>query len=251
MPRAPACLCSERRGPLAVPGPTNRRRNPSFKRSRHDALPSTRPEGPSRLGTVPRHHDVRRGLGLGGRQGREPGHVRRVPRRRRELRRHGQPVHQRHEREAARGVHARPPRERGDGHQVHERHAGHRPERRREPAEEHGPGVRGVAQAAADRLHRFVLAAHLGPDDARRRGDAGVRRPRAAGEGFVRRRERRAGLVGRPGEHDRRPPRVDAVRRAADRVQPGRADGRAGADPDGQGDGADGDGLVAARPKEC
>ena len=60
-----------------------------------------------------------------------------------------------------------PPGARRAGDQVHQRHARHRPQRRRQPAQEHDAGGRGQPEAAQDRLHRPLLAAHLGPDHAR------------------------------------------------------------------------------------
>ena len=120
------------------------------------------------------------------------------------------------------------------GDEVHQRHARHRPQCRGQPAEEHDAGGRGQPQAAPDRLHRPLLAAHLGQDHAAGRGDAGVRRPRAAGQDPPRRRLRHGGVGCRPGQHAGRAARLDAVRRVADRVQPDRADGRAGTHPDGR-----------------
>ena len=70
-----------------------------------------------------------------------------------------------------------------------------RPQRGRQPPQEHGAGGRGQPEAAQDRLHRPVLAAHLGPDHARRRSHAGLRRPGAAGQNPL----RRASPTCRPG----------------------------------------------------
>ena len=61
------------------------------------------------------------------------------------------------------------PRPGRPGDQVHQRHARHRPQRRRQPAQEHDAVGRGQPEAAQDRLHRPLLAPHLGPDHARSR----------------------------------------------------------------------------------
>ena len=75
---------------------------------------------------------------------------------------------------------AGPPGAHRPGDEVHQRRSRHRPERRWQPAQEHGAGGGGQPQAAQDRLHRPLLAPHLGPDHAHRRSHAGLRRPRAA-----------------------------------------------------------------------
>ena len=65
-------------------------------------------------------------------------------------------------------------------------------------------------------------------------------------QGALCRHLRCAGLVDRAGEHAGRSAGLVALRRTADRIQPDRANGRAGADPDGQGAEPRRDGLVAA-----
>ena len=143
-------------------------------------------------------------------------------------------------------VHERTPRQPRAGHQVYELGPHQRPERQRKPSQEHVSGGRSQSATAANRLYRPLLDAHLGPDDAGRRGDAGLRRPGAARQGFVRRRLRRAGVVDRPGQHAGLPAGMVAVCRIADRVQPDRAHGRAGTAAGRQGPGTGRDRLVAA-----
>ncbi len=63
--------------------------------------------------------------------------IRRLPRGRRQFHRHRQHLHQRHQRIVPRRVHGGPPAERGAGHEIHQCLSGHRPERGRQPAQEH------------------------------------------------------------------------------------------------------------------
>ena len=63
---------------------------------------------------------------------------------------------------------AGPPRQRSAGDEVHQCAAGQGPERRREPSQEHDAGGGGEPQAPEDRLHRPLLASHLGRDHAGR-----------------------------------------------------------------------------------
>ena len=132
---------------------------------------------------VPGDDDLRRGLGLGFVEGREPEGPRRLLRGRAAT--SSTPPTSTPTAPARRSwaSSSRANRDRAVvGDQVHQRHARHRPERRGQPAQEHDAVGRGQLEAAPDRLHRPLLAAHLGQDDADRRGDAGVRRPREAGK---------------------------------------------------------------------
>ena len=105
--------------------------------------------------------------------------------------------------------------------------------------------------AAEHRLHRPALSARLGRHHAGRGDPAGMDDLVRAGQGALRRHLRHAGLAGVAHAGDRRPARLGPAGRAADRVQPDRAHGRARADPDGARDGPGRDPLVAAGAAAC
>ena len=108
-----------------------------------------------------------------------------------------------------------------------------RSERRRREPQGDRRLVRAVAAAAADRLHRSLLDARLGQVHADRGDDARARRSRAGRQGPLHRLLGYAGVEGRAGADDRAVPRLDAARRAADRVLAARADRRRRAGSDG------------------
>ena len=131
---------------------------------------------------VPRHDDLRRRLRLGLAQGGKPQGLRRLSGSRRQLHRHGQLLHQRHQRVVPRRIHAGPSGAAGLGDQVHPQPSRQRSQRCGQSAEEHGAGRRGQPEAAPNRLHRSLLAAHLGSTHPHRGSDAGLRRSRASGQ---------------------------------------------------------------------
>ncbi len=222
-----------------------------------DELPTAGPQRPARLRPVPGHDDLRRGLGLGLGQGRGAQDLRRLPRGGRQLHRHRQHLHQRLQRKHGRRVHRRAPRGNGHRHQVHQRRerihrqTRHRRQRGRQPAQEHGPGRRGQPQASGHGLHRPLLAALLGRDDPGGGSHARVRRPRARGQGALRRRLRHARVGRVQVEHPGRTARLDAVRGSADRVQPAGTHRRARPHPHGQGPEHDRARVVAVAQRVC
>ena len=97
--------------------------------------------------------------------------------------------------------------------------------------------VESSLEAAADRLHRPPLPPRLGRHDAGRGDPAWTRRPRPLRQGALRRDLRHPRVADLADAGDRRAARLGAAGRAADRIQPDRADDRARADPDGTRDG--------------
>ena len=177
----------------------HRHRSPHHRLPPHARhLPPPRPLGAARLPAVARHHDVRRRLGLGRRRDRGPAHVRRLRRPRRQLRRHRQPVHAGHLRAVRRRLRQGPARPARDRHEVHDGRRARRPERRREPPQEHDALGRAEPRAAPDRLHRPSLPARLGRAHAGGRDPARPRRPGPVRQGALRGHLGHPGLAGRP-----------------------------------------------------
>ena len=173
-------------------------------------------------------------MGLGRRHVRShPGQIHRT---RRELHRHGERVHQGalgddHRRLSA--SRRSRPRPAGHRHQVLRQPVLRRPERRRRQPQVVDRGLRGVAAAAADGLHRPVLDAPVGSVHADRGDDARARRPGERRQGALHRLFRHAGVEDGPGAAAGALPGLDAARGGADRVLADRAHRRGGADPDG------------------
>ena len=190
--------------------------------------------------------------GWGVRQGRGAQDLRRLPRGGRQLPRHGQHLHQRLQRNHGRRI----------------RQAGHRDEMviatkytnavsgfSGKPGTDANAGgnqrknmvqaVEASLKRSGHGLHRSLLAAHLGHDDPGGGGHARVRRPRAFGQGALRRRFRHARVGRGQVEHPGRTARLDALRGLADRVQPAGTHRRARTHPHGQGSGHDGARVVA------
>ena len=95
------------------------------------------------------------------------------------------------------------------------------PERHRPLARPHHGGRRGLAAAAADRLHR-PLPGPLGrPGDAARGDAARLRRPGAPGQGALHRRVELSGVAAHPRALGERAARLRALRVPAAQVQPG------------------------------
>ena len=147
----------------------------------------------------------------------------------RQLHRHRQLLHQGPLREDHRRPH-RPPPARRDRLVIATKFSGNL-----YPGDPNGGGagrkivdqrLRALAAPPADRLHRPVLAAHLGHEHAHRGDDGGARRPRAGRQGPLHRRLGHAGVEDRRGATDRALPRLVAAHRPADRVLAARAHGR-------------------------
>ena len=100
--------------------------------------------------------------------------------------------------------------------------------RRRQLAQAHHVGGRGLAAPPADRLHRPVPAARLRPEHADRRDARRPRRPGAPGQGPLHRLLQLPDLPAGPGDRPQRDPAAGQVRLGAAAVQPAVPPDRAG-----------------------
>ncbi len=174
---------------------------------------------------------------MGHQRGRVPTDHRPVPRARRQLHRHRQLLHPQPFRENHRRPHRPPPgpaRPHRDRDQVQRQPVPGRSQRR-------GLGPQGVDQCLrklaapfANRLHRPVLAASLGPEHSDRGDDGRPRRPGAGGQGSLHRCVRHPGVEDRRSQHDCAFPRLVGLCWTADRVLVAGAHGRAGTGTDGE-----------------
>ena len=122
-----------------------------------------------------------------------------------------------------------------------------RPQRRWRQPQVADRRLRRIAAAPADRLHRPVLDARLGPADADRRDDARAGRPGARGQGALHRLLGHARVEGGAGTDRGGVSRLDAAGGAAARILAHRADRRGRVDAGGARAGIGRDAVVAAR----
>jgi hypothetical protein len=215
-------------------------------------LRDPRPFRTSRLSPLSRRHDLRRRLGVGLEREGLGGDPRSLPGPGRKFHRYRKRVHEgplredyRRPRRSSPGQ-ARPDRPR---HGILEQPVPWRSERRRRQSQgDRGP-VRAIVAAPADRLHRSLLDALVGRDDAHRRDHARARRSRHERQGAVYRLLGHARVEMRRGADHRGVSRMGAAHCAADRVLATPAHGRGRARAHGARTRAGRDSVVAAEER--